>query len=439
MRTDHIDSRSPRGDARGTQRRGERGAVLVHVAISMIGLIAFNGLVVDYGILWLARRQAQNAADAAAMAGAISLAYVDFDDKDLARTSALNTAAENFIWGETPDVTPADVTFPACPPGSPGAGSDACIRVDVFRNQRPQGKPLPTFFGTLFGVTEQGVKATATAEVLWGGAADCVKPFAIPDKWREFNPTMVPPADFWTQEPPLTFEAYVQNGPNKGARVANPDIYEPPQSLQPPGVTNTYGPEGTGFTPASVSDPNGDYGRLITIKAGGPSDAIAPGWYFPVVINPTEGPGASTYEENIAECDTTRISPGDLLDTEPGRMVGPTKQGMETLMAKESSTAYWDTSRNAPVGCYLSDPATGVCISSSRIVAIPVFNPDEYDSGRASGRQTIQITKVIGFWIEGVTASSEITGRIMFYPTTWAEGDDIDRDAAFVVSIALVR
>ncbi len=442
MRTDHPRSSRThsRENARANGgRTNERGAVFIHVAIAMIGLISFSALVVDYGVLWLARRQAQNAADAAAMAGAVSLGFVDIDDQALARTSAINTALQNFIFGETPDITDADVTFPVCPPGSPGAGSNACIKVEVFRNQRPGGKPLPTFFGRLFGVTEQGVRATATAEVLWGAAADCVKPFAVPDKWREFNPNPIAPQDFWLQDPPLSFEAYVQNGPNKGDRLANPDIYEPPQILQPPGVTNTYGNEGTGFTPQSVTDPNGDYGRQITIKNGNPNQAIAPSWYFPVIINPLEGPGADIYRENIATCDSTRIEPGDLLEVEPGNMVGPTVQGVEALLALENLTAAWDTSKNAPINCIYSDPQSGACIKSSRMVALPVFNPDEYDSGRASGRQTIQITKVVGFWIDGVENNGDVTGHIMYYPTTWNEGDDIIQDAAFVISIALVR
>ena len=60
-----------------TRWSSQRGAVLIHVAIAMIGLTGFSALVVDYGILWSGRRQAQNAADAAALAAATSLGYVD--------------------------------------------------------------------------------------------------------------------------------------------------------------------------------------------------------------------------------------------------------------------------------------------------------------------------------------------------------------------------
>ncbi len=38
----------------------ERGAVLIHVAVAMLGLLAFSALVIDYGIIWWRRRQAQN-------------------------------------------------------------------------------------------------------------------------------------------------------------------------------------------------------------------------------------------------------------------------------------------------------------------------------------------------------------------------------------------
>src|SRR5262245_28680538 len=58
----------------------ERGAVLLHVAVAMLGLLAFCALVVDYGIFWAARRQAQNSADAGALAGAMGLAYDDPTD-----------------------------------------------------------------------------------------------------------------------------------------------------------------------------------------------------------------------------------------------------------------------------------------------------------------------------------------------------------------------
>ncbi len=49
--------------------------MLVHTALVLIGLMALSTFVVDYGILWASRRQAQNAADAGALAGAVHMLY----------------------------------------------------------------------------------------------------------------------------------------------------------------------------------------------------------------------------------------------------------------------------------------------------------------------------------------------------------------------------
>ncbi|MCC7178312.1 MAG: Tad domain-containing protein [Acidobacteria bacterium] len=407
----------------------ERGAVLVQVAIALIGLTALSAFVIDYGVMWVSRRQAQNSADAGALSGAISMGFVDMEDQDLARQSAINVAQQNFVWGEAPDITPGDVTFPVCPPGSPGAGTNSCIRVDVFRNQ-DRNNPLPTFFSRLAGITEQGVRATATAEVLFGESTDCVKPFAIADKWVEQRNDQGDVG--WSEED--TFERYVQNGSNRGALLDPADYYEAPG--QPGG---TYAPNGTGFTRDSTALGGSDHGRRIVLKAGNPNQAIAPGWYHPVVINPTEGPGGANYRENIATCDPTVIGPGTVLQVEPGNMIGPTSQGIRDLIAQDPA-AVWDPNMYGPGqggvsgGCM----ATAACAISPRLVAIPVFNPDVYDAGRASGRIDITVVKVLGFFIDHMQGN-DVIGYLSPYPSAPHGGTSNTPGAAFVVSIALVR
>ena len=110
MRTPASHSRRPPVAAM-TQRPRERGAVLVHVAIAMIGLTAFSSFVIDYGILWGARRQAQNSADAAAIAAATSLGYIDADDQARARSAAIAAGTATWVWGESPAIPPGDVVF----------------------------------------------------------------------------------------------------------------------------------------------------------------------------------------------------------------------------------------------------------------------------------------------------------------------------------------
>ncbi len=84
--------------------QNERGSILIHVAISMIGLLAFGAVAIDYGVMWTARRQAQNAADAAALAGAISLQTYG-SDWDRARGIAQAIGEANYVFGEAPSIT----------------------------------------------------------------------------------------------------------------------------------------------------------------------------------------------------------------------------------------------------------------------------------------------------------------------------------------------
>ena len=93
----------------------QRGAVLIHVAIALLGLIAFTTFVVDYGVMWVSRGQAQTAADAGALSGAIALAFENSADFAAAKEKARAIAISNQVFGAAPDVQLGDVTFPACP------------------------------------------------------------------------------------------------------------------------------------------------------------------------------------------------------------------------------------------------------------------------------------------------------------------------------------
>ena len=78
-------------------------AILVHVAAALLALMAVSAVSIDYGMKWVSRRQAQNAADAAAMGGAISLALDDPNNFNKARTSAKATGESNWIFGQPPN------------------------------------------------------------------------------------------------------------------------------------------------------------------------------------------------------------------------------------------------------------------------------------------------------------------------------------------------
>ena len=160
----------------------ERGAVLIHVAVAMLGLLAFSALVIDYGIFWVSRRQAQNAADAGG-AGRRDGAGVRRPERLLptrARPSVGERTRSSALANQRRLGSGADVDIThghhvsALPPDD---GADTCVRVIVYRDVGASN-PLPTFFARLVGVTTQDIKATATAKVLTGNATECMRPFA---------------------------------------------------------------------------------------------------------------------------------------------------------------------------------------------------------------------------------------------------------------------
>src|SRR3954452_8871831 len=90
--------------------RDERGMSLVFVSVAFMALLSATTLAIDVGMFMNARSQAQNAADAGALAGAVALAYNSFTDRTStgpAVQGAINTAKTNMVAGGEVDITPA--------------------------------------------------------------------------------------------------------------------------------------------------------------------------------------------------------------------------------------------------------------------------------------------------------------------------------------------
>lgn len=414
----------------------ERGAILIHVAIVSIVLMAFTMFVVDYGILWVSRNQAQNSADAAAMAGAVALGLDDFENRDddgPAKLAALNFALLNNVFGEDPDVdVETDVLFyPEDPTKFPAeCADDTCIRVDVYRNQ-DRGNALPTWFGHLIGLNEQGVRAMAIARAGFGNATDCLKPWAVVDKWQERHP--VNPG-VWSQN--STFDKYITKG--RGAGTPDPSI-NPPDLYVPPTVNNP----GTGFHPFNADHSyTTDYGRQLVLKSGDNSDfQFGSGWFKALDIGDC-GPGGNCYAENIKGCVGITFKIGDEVpvNNEPGNKVGPTKQAVMTdvdSLYNRDPNAFWNQSMNGGRGGVDgSDFAV-----SPRIVAVPLVNPDHIAQANKGGRTTVPIINIMGFFVEGLTADNKgVVGRLMTMPGLMSVGAvPIGGQSAFLINISLIR
>ena len=407
--------------------RSSRGAVLIHVGVAMIGLLGFCAMSIDYGILWTARRQAQNAADAAALAGAVSLAFNDPADTDRARFAAEAAGEANLVWGQAPNIDPAtDITIGTCPPGIANP-SDVCVRADVYRNQA-RGNPLPTFFARILNITEQGVRATATARVLVGNSASCMRPWALTDKWHDAVDNDAPIDGIWTYDD--HYERYYRNGPNRGELMPGTvDCYRA-------ALTNYAGPN-LNNCPADVGvtsfQPEVDAGTRVRLKPGNPAQALEAGWFFPIDLPLPSGPstGGDRYRENIATCNSLPVNIGDLLWTEPGNMIGPTNQGVGDLIAQDPNATFNGTD--------VVGGAFGVN-NSPRIVPIPIFNVDAYHfQDKSSGRFQIQVTNILGFFVEGMQGQ-DVMGVLLPYRAQFNPGSaNVESTSAFLYSVVLVR
>ncbi len=349
--------------------RDERGMSLVFVGVGFMAFLAATTLAIDVGMFMTARSQAQNSADAGALSGAVALYFDDYNDRSSggpAVQSALAAARGNQVIAQGVNVQPSDVTFPTSP-----SGLNNRVHVHVYRTAE-RGNPVATMMGRLFGVSQVNIDAEATAEASPANAMTCVKPFTIPDRWIEKQD----PGGFDSLN--STFDMV----DNKGHALANPDIYIPADQ-------DGY----TGYNAES------DKGTQLMIRAG-TGNNITPSFYFSYAIGGDTG--GSEYRWNIANCNTTLMGWGDLLLAEPGNMVGPTNQGVDDLLATDPG-AYWDTVENRVVSTMNPSP---------RVVAIPLYDPIYYDTGKQNGRDAdLKVANYLGFFIER-RSGNNVYGRI---------------------------
>jgi hypothetical protein len=261
--------------------------------------MGFSAFVLDHGVMMLARGQAQNVADAAALSGIITRVADEPGPAD----PAVNGITEKVITHAVNQGTifggaSADIgrTWDwACPPGLPTGAW--CVRANVFRDGdiANGSTPLPVYFAPLFGLSSQKTRATATAAAWSANGTRCLKPWVIPDKWQEASPAV----------------------PGNATDEFNPALGD------------TYTP-GNGYTLA-------DIGTTVLLKPGNPNQAISSSFYFAIDCDPdangecvSSSNSGAVYEENIANCRITKRI-GDTINTNPGNMTGPTRQGVTRL------------------------------------------------------------------------------------------------------------
>lgn len=337
-------------------RRDERGMSLVFVGLGFMGFLAASTLAIDVGMLMTARSQAQNAADAAAHAGAVALAFDDFTNRSAggpAVQSALaaGTDAANGVMNGPVSMNASDVTFPNDPSGNPN-----WIRATVYRSGG-RSNPVSTLMASFFGVATADITATATAEATQANAVTCVKPLAIPDRWIERQTPGWDTGD--------TFS--VPANPS-----VQPDIYRTAGS-------GSY----TGYS--SVTD----RGLQLTLTIV-TLNTIRPNMYFAVNL----GGG---YTDAIESCDDGTMHFGDALVGDAAATAGNTASAMSDLISQDPG-AYWDSSSGRVVSSQRPSP---------RVIVVPVYDPAYFEAGRRIGIFTqLRVANYIGLFVDSVAGNN---------------------------------
>jgi Flp pilus assembly protein TadG len=360
--------------------RDEAGMSLVFVGMGLMAFLSASMLAIDVGMLMTARNQAQNSADAGALAGATALLYDSYDDHTSggpAVTSAITAGLANQVMGSNVSVTPADVQFL---PDSTGEVNR--VRVTVYR-RASRGNPLSTLIARYFGMPTADIAAIATAEASPANAMTCVKPFTIPDKWKEIG-----------SDAPWNGDSEYDAFNNKGdpLPVSEADVYIPAYY---PG-TRTPNPEYSGYNNVK------NKGQPLVLRAA-TGNNINTSFYYSLSM--TDDMGGDDYRWNIANCNKSIYKWGDALVQEPGAMEGPTVQGAEELVARDPD-ARWDNGTGTVVGSQFGT-------HSPRVFPIPLYDPQYYDDGKRNGRNASLVTaNWIGFFLESVVGNG-IYGRII--------------------------
>ncbi len=369
-------------------RKSNRGVSVLIVAVGMVFILGMAGLAVDLASLYVARSQAQRAADAAALAGAQAFVEagcasgiagnISGNCQNLAMQRAQTIGDSNLIAGVTPNIQTTDITFPST------STTDPQIQVAAGRgtyNGFDHGNPLSTFFVKIFGITSANVSAVATAEAYnaSGGTAPvgstCVKPWLLPN----CDPNNTSPANSACSSPAASF------------------------------VT------GSGIANASA------IGELLTIKPGDPSEAIGPGKFYPVYLPPGQVANAcpdcaknqassgtqsgDQYRQNIECCNQNPIVCGsNKVLAISGNMVGPTQQGVKCLIHQGNGNSGGQDTFDPSTfqilsGGYYAPVGTSITTSDS-IATIPIYDGSPICPGGSNGNgtctQQADVT-VIGF------------------------------------------
>lgn len=344
----------------------QKGMTLVMVALLMVVFMGIAAIAIDAGMLYTARTAAQHAVDAAALSGVYEFinpcasstppsSCTGWDLATAAENSALTMAAQNSIFGKPVAIT---TKFAASP--CTGSATESWVCVDEPNRSvtayvaQDGGLGILSFFARVIGSSQMAVSAMGTAQA---GQAN-------------------------------------EDAPTATSSYCLKPVFLPNTILAPTGMTaaNACQPTATPYGPAVIFNSDGTlsawaaankntlFGNPYLIRPTSPSDIkngglLNPGQFFSLNFADSGG-GAQTYSCTLGKCinecpgtDPNLLNCGmtnsvSLIDIETGNMVGPTVQGINTLIGNPPGDTY---------GNYVSRLGEGPT-TSVNLAAAPVWD-----------------------------------------------------------------
>lgn len=181
------------------KRINNKGIAIVYLALMIVVLVAFVGLAVDIGYMYIAKGQLQNAADSAALAGAAKLPQDSISPNTVVRSEAKKFAEKNIV---VPSITQVQVASDGTNSLSnsndiiigrwdrtsgfrDGVTPFNAVKARARRSTDSPGGPVNLFFARVMGWETMNTSATAVAAMI----AEATTYFSVCQNFCSVAPT----------------------------------------------------------------------------------------------------------------------------------------------------------------------------------------------------------------------------------------------------------
>jgi hypothetical protein len=329
------------------RRQDQRGMTVPMVALFIVCLFAMAALALDLGVLYTARTSAQHAADAAALAGAFTFLNPIAPQPATATGAATTIGQRNHILRQQVAISEADVNV------------DVPNRRVTVTVPRTGADGIVTYFARVMGINQADVVARATAEAARNGTGSrCLKPIYVPN-------TVLSTKD-------------------------------PAEACDPANRETLF--DGNGQLTAFAQQ---RFGVPMPIRPSNPQNALAPGQFYSLDF----GSGANTYECAIAnclnQCDVAEpiVRCGQAYPLKTGNMVGPTRQGIDTLIGDPPDE--W-----VNVGEYRDGDTGLVKDTSNSVVVTPVWDNCTQTVSPGYAGQQVRVIGFLNMFVDGMVGQN---------------------------------